>query len=212
VSKNRLKGLMFGPQSKKVTPLRFKEPDLERFSAAPDAALIACHYLDDRVRAREGGDDREEWRFIELACQSGLFALENQDLDKVAYYFYLIGQKTAQLEYGDVAAGAISRFAKERASRRKGLIEREICLDSLKRKAQEIAVRAWADDLKQEVRITEMASFVWPHLVEYVDKSPGLLKARLYKYLPNSSDGLKPWLREVDPGWGSKRGAPRKKR
>lgn len=78
---------------------------------------------------------------------------------------------------------------------RKGISQKKILA---KEYAKHIAKEHWKQDVKNEIKISEMCELVWSKLVE----------SSFDKELPNYARSLKPWIKEVTPEYASEAGRP----
>ena len=69
---------------------------------------------------------------------------------------------------------------------------------SAKSAAQDKALKLWSEDTEQRIRIGEMCQTVWADMHEDFGEC-----------LPDSANGMKPWLREVAPDYAKKGGRPK---
>jgi len=84
---------------------------------------------------------------------------------------------------------------------------------------QEIAKGLWTQDKYKNYRIGEMADLAWAISIDLLEEMISGKPSSEYKeeainiknYLPNSSSGLKPYLREIAPPEASRRGRPANK-
>ena len=78
---------------------------------------------------------------------------------------------------------------------RKGISQKKILA---KEYAKHIAEEHWKQDVKNEIKISEMCELVWSKLVE----------SSFNEELPNYARSLKPWIKEVAPEYASEGGRP----
>lgn len=180
------------------------------FLDAPDAHQIAEHYLAECEHAEEYGDERKKWEFIKTIAECCALAVNDRELEKTAYFFYLLGRNTSELRVYDRLEDTLTRHAKEEIEKRRGLIRTNAVRDWLKNEAQQFAIAAWQEDKAQAIRTGEMTQLAWEHIIDYIEAGPEEHKDTFRECLPDGPQGIREWIKEVAPGWGGKRGRPPK--
>lgn len=209
---------MFAPEETKLsTGSAFSETQLwavyalEEFKLAIDCAAIPP-FVDDREALARSG-------YIEDMLETAMPGIvrDQSDLDKARravqrqrYTMMEAGMRlvfaTKHVQYALVLTHS-NVIQKERAdavakkdSRMKGLNEINRLKEQAMEKALSLAESRWNNDITQSIRIGDMAIAVYRDLVDM----------GLHVALPDTSDRLKDWIKQVAPPYARKGGRSRK--
>lgn len=134
-------------------------------------------------------------------------ALESGNPDDIAMAFLSLGAKVEESQFPSHEI-IIDALKADRS-----LFKRELPLKirnakatALKEVAQELAVSKWEQDKEKKIRILDMCNLIYSDIDIMTERQ------NITDLMPLLPEGLKPWLREVAPGYAKKAGAPKKRK
>jgi len=183
----------------------------------PDLANLADFLAQQQEQCRQAADngvDDYRWERLRISTNNATDALQTGASSQIAIAFFNLGQAANDLchlsdwERAKLyrAAAKAAQYEVEKLKRERALIFKNGLATAIKEIAQRVALMRWEVDTAEEIRLGEMCGNIF---AEFCEASKGKDWEEL---LPDTSEGIKPWLREVAPDYAKKQGRPKKKK
>jgi hypothetical protein len=175
--------------------------EMLRVGTSSDYKQISEYYFQHAVDGSQAEQNNERWNTLKHFAK---IVLEAENTNDIAKYCIFLGKAITAFEVpsseerGEYYQLRISKFNRELP-----LVKENIRATNMKVMMQSLARSAWERDIKKEIRLKDMAEYVWALVLEHGD---------IQKLPFDRPEGLKSWLRPVakEFGYPSAQGRPKK--
>lgn len=199
----------------------------------PSPKEILDYIKNELITTLETGDELDcDWDEIRSYHLRASLKLSTGSIPEICWAFFKLGEVHERLQhptrfelsetldnYKDDLPRLMTLELAE-MKRLQPLKHKNYAKEMVKETAQEIADKLWKEDIGERILLTEMTKAVHPKLLADIERgianhvdliNDGDIACALRNATPNKPENLKPWLREIAPGYASKQGRPKKK-